>query len=89
MTLHADGVRTGAELRVSWMADAMIAMTHDASGKRSRLKGLFVRALFVHLGLESVTGRADILNLVYSWWHRAMVPMTRCTGWRTQIAAHR
>ena len=89
MTLHADGVRTSAKLRVRWMADAMIAVTHDASWKRSRLKGFFVRTFFVHLGLESVTVRAHILNLVYPWRSRSMVSMTGCTGWRTQIASHR
>ena len=67
----------------------MIAMTHDAFWKRSRFKGLFVRAFFVHLGLESVTVRTHILNLVDSWRRRAMVSMTRCTGRRTQIASHR
>jgi len=89
MTPHADGVRTSAKHHVSGMADAMIAMTNDASWKRSRLKGLFVRTLFVHLGLESVTVRTHILNLVYSWRRRAMVSMARGTGWRTQIASHR
>src|ERR1022692_3637581 len=89
MTAHADGVRTSAKHRVRWMSDAMIAMTHDASGKRSRFKGFFVRTFFVHLGLESVTVRAHILDLVYSWRRRAMVSMTRCAGGRTQIASHR
>jgi hypothetical protein len=76
MTAHADGVRTSAKHRVGWMSDAMIAMTHDASGKRSRFKGLFVRTFFVHLGLESVTVRAHILNLVYAWRRGPMVSMT-------------
>ena len=89
MTLHADGVRATAQLRVSWMADAMIAVTHNASWKRSRLKGRFVRTFVVHLGLESVTVRTHILNLVYSWRCRAMVSVARGTGGRTQIAAHR
>lgn len=89
MTPHADGFRTSAKHRVRWMADAMIAMTHDASWKRSRFKGLFVRTFFVHLGLESVTVRAHILDLVYSGRRRAMVSMTRCAGGRTQIASHR
>ena len=89
MTPHADGIRTSAKHRVSGMSDAMIAMTHDASWKRSRFKGFLVRAFFVHLGLESVTVRTHILNLVYSWRRRAMVSMTRCTGRRAQIASHR
>jgi hypothetical protein len=42
MTLHTDSVRTSAKLSVSWMADAMIAMTHDAPWKRRCLKGIFV-----------------------------------------------
>ena len=62
------------------MADAVIAMTHDASWKSSRLKGLFVRTFVVHLGLENVTVRTHILNLVDSWRRRAMVAMTRRTG---------
>jgi hypothetical protein len=89
MTPHADGVRTSAKHRVSGMADAMIAVTHDASWKSSRFKGLLVRTFFVHLGLKSVTVRTYILNLIYSWRRRAMVSMTRGTGWRTQIASHR
>ncbi len=89
MTLHADGVRTSTKLRVRWMADAMIAVTHDASWKRSPFKGLFVRTFFVHLGLESVTGRTHILNAVYPWRRRSMVSMTRGTGGRTQIASQR
>ncbi len=88
MTLHADGVRTSTKLRVSWMADAMIAVTNDASWKRRFLKGLFVRTLFVHLGLESVTVRAHILNPIYSGRRRAVVSVTRGTGGRTQIASH-
>ena len=89
MTLHTDGVRTSAQLRVRCMGDAVIAVTHDASWKRSRFKGFFVRTFFVHLGLESVTVRTYVLNFVYSWRCRAMVPMTRRTGRRTQIASHR
>jgi len=89
MTPHADGVRASANHRVGWMSDAMIAMTHDASGKRSGFKGLFVRTFFVHLGLESVTVRAHILNLVYAWRRRAMVSMTGCASGRTEIASHR
>ncbi len=89
MTPHADGVRTSAKHRVRWMSDAMIAVTHDASRKRSGFKGLFMRTFFVHLGLESVTVRAHILNPVYSWRRRAMISMAGGTGWRTQIASHR
>ena len=76
-------------IRVRWMADAMIAVTDNAPWKRSRLKSSFVRTFVVHLGLKSVTVRTHILNLVYSWRCRAMISMTRCTGWGTQIAAHR
>src|SRR5271167_4039635 len=89
MAPHADGIGASAKLRVRWMADAMIAMAHDASWKGSRVKGLLVRTFFVHLGLEGVTVRAYILNLVYSWRRRAMVSMTGCAGWRTQIASQR
>ena len=70
------------------MADAMIAVTHDASWKRSPLKGRFVRTFFVHLGLESVTGRTHILNAVYSRRRRAVVSVTRGTRGCTQIASH-
>ena len=66
MTAHADGFGTSAKIGVRGMADAMIAVTNDASRKRGRLKGLFVRTFFVHLGLESVTVRTYILNLVCS-----------------------
>ncbi len=70
------------------MSDGMIAMTNHASWKRSRIEGLFVRTFFVHLVLECVTVRAYILNFVDAWRGRAMVAMTRGTGWRAQIAAH-
>src|SRR5208283_356035 len=89
MTPHADAVGTSSQLRVRWMADAMIAVTDDASWKRGRFKSFLVRALFVHLVLESVTVGAHILNLVYARRSCAMVAMTCCTGWRTQIASHR
>ena len=88
MTLHADGVETGAELGVGWMDNAVIAVTYDASGKRSGLKCLFVRAPFVHLGLENVTGRAHVLNFVHSGRRRAVVSMTSRTSRRTQISSH-
>src|SRR6266567_1809081 len=88
VTLHTDTVRTSPKLRVSWMADAMIAMTHDAPWKRGGFEGFLVRTFFVHLGLESVTVRTHILNLVHSWRRRAMVPVAGCTGWRTQITSH-
>src|SRR6266568_8006970 len=88
VTLHTDTLRTSSKLRVSWMADAMIAMTHDAAWKGGRFKGFLVRTFFVHLGLESVTVRTYILNLVHSWRRRAMVSVAGCTGWRTQIASH-
>ena len=77
MTLHADGVGTGAKFRVRWMGDAMIAMTDDTPWKRSGFEGFFVRAFVVHLGLKSMTVRAHILNLVHPWWRRAMVSVTR------------
>ena len=89
MTLHADSVGASAELRVGWMADAVIAMTHDASWKRSSLKGRLVSTFFVHLRLERVTVRAHILNLVHSWRRRAMVPMAGRAGRCTQITPHR
>ena len=88
MTLHAGSVGAGAKLRVGWMDNAVIAVTYDASGKRSSLKCLIVRALFVHLGLENVTGRANVLNFVYSRRRRAVVSMTRRTSRRTQISSH-
>ena len=71
------------------MVDAMVAMTDDASWKRRRLKRPLVRTLVVHLGLEDVTGRAHILNIVDSRRGRAMVSMTGCTGRRTQVASYR
>jgi hypothetical protein len=89
MTPHADGIGTRAKIRVRWNPDAMIAMAHDASRKRSRVKGPLVRTFFVHLGLESVTVRAHILNFVYSGRGGAVVSMACCTCWRTQIASHR
>ena len=89
MAPHADGVRARAQVRIRGMVDAMIAVTHDASGKRSCFKGLFVRTFFVHLSLESVTVRAHILNPVDSRRRRAMISMTRGAGWSTQVASNR
>ena len=89
MTLHTDGIGTSAKLRVGWMDNAMIAVTHHTSWKRSCLERGFVRALFVHLGLENVTGRAHVLNLVHPWRRRAVVPVTRRTSRRTQIPSDR
>ena len=89
MATHTDRLRTSPKFRVRGMADAMIAVTNDTPWKRSRLERFFMRAFFIHLGLESVTVRAHILNPVYSWRGRAMVSMARCTGWRAEIAPHR
>ena len=88
MTAHADALRTRAKHRVRWKMNGMIRVTDNASRERDGLKRLVVRTLLVHLGLECVTVRAHILNLIYSWWHRAMVSMTRRTGWRTEITSH-
>ena len=89
MTPHAEGIRTSAKLRVSGMSDAMIAVAHDASWKRSRLKRLSVRTLFIHLRLKSMTVRTHILHLVHSRRSRSMVSMTGGTSRRSQIASHR
>ena len=89
MTLHANSAGTGAEHRIGWHVNAVIAVADDASGKRLFLESFAVRTLCVHLGLKGVTVGTHILNLVDSWRRRAMVSMTGGTGWRTQIAPHR
>jgi hypothetical protein len=89
MAFHANAFRAGAKFRVRWMLDAMIAVTYDASGQIKRVKCFIVRTLRIHLGLEYMTVRANILDLVDTWRHRTMVSMAGCAGWRAQIAAHR
>src|SRR5713226_7300212 len=66
VALHADGLRTRGKLRVRRVRDPVIAVTNHASRKTSGLKRHFVRTFFVHLVLEDVTFRADVLNRIHS-----------------------
>ena len=63
-------------------------MTDHATRKRSRVKRLLVRALFVHLRLEDVTRGAHVLDLVHPWRGCAMISMTCGAGGRADIAPH-
>ena len=85
MAFHANAFRAGAEFRVRRMLDAMIAVAYDASRQIERFKCLIVGALRIHLGLEDMTVRADILDLVDTRRHRAMISMAGGAGWSTQI----
>ena len=89
MASHANAFRAGAKLRIRWMLDAMIAVAYDASWQIERLKCFIVRTLRIHLGLEDMTVRADILDFVDTRRHRTMVSVAGCASWRAQIASHR
>ena len=71
MAFHANAFGAGAKFRVGWMLDTMIAVTYDASGQIKRRKCFIVRTLPIHLGLEDVTVRANILDFVDARRHGA------------------
>ena len=87
VALHADGLRTRAKFCVRWMADPVVAVADDASGKASGLKGGFVRAFLVHLVLEDVAFRTDVLNRIHARRSRAMVSVAGGTRWRAEVTA--
>src|ERR1035437_2839236 len=88
MATHANSAGTGAEHRIGWHVNAVIAVADDASGKGRFLKSFAMRALCVHLGLKGVAVCADVLNLVHSRRQGAMVSVTGGTRRRAQIPSH-
>lgn len=89
MAFHANTFRARAKFCIRWMLDAMIAVAYHASWQRKRFKCLIVRTLHVHLGLEDMAVRANVLDLVDTGRDRTMVSMAGCAGWRAKITPHR
>ena len=88
MAAHADSLGARAEFRVCRKAYAMIAVTHNTSGKTSGLERHLVRAFVVHLRLKYVAVRTYVLYRVYSWWGGAMISVTGWTGRCAQISTN-
>ena len=88
MATHANSAGTGAEHRIGWHVNAVIAVADDASGKRLVLESFAMGALCVHLGLKGVAVGANVLNLIDSRRQRAMVSVTGGTRRRAQIPSH-
>ena len=88
MAFHANAFGAGAKFRIRWVLDAMIAVAYDTSGQIKRLKCFVVCTLHIHLGLENMTVRANVLDLVDTRRHRAMISMAGSAGGSAQITPY-